>query len=294
MNDEVAQALVAMGPTTPMPARAAAYAGGAGLARRLEAIEAKGARVEIAGRSRGGNAVLAVTIGDGPKVSAVLAGLHPIEWIGVEVGLTLLERLAAAPPTDRRVIAFPLINVDGFRKVEGDLRRGRRMYRRFNNAYIDLNRNFPAFWSGVGRAPADQPEVRAVVRTLSPLPVERAISLHSIGRKLLVPWGGRFSRPARWPELRAAAEAIQARLPERYTISQVSHWLPGAFAYGVEIDWLYGDLGALAVLVECAMGGTSLRRPSTWLDPFRWYNPHDPAPHADAIAAAVEPFLRGA
>lgn len=293
MRDDVANALVAMGPTAPMPKRAEAYAGGAGIARRLEAIEKQGARVDIAGRSRDGNAVLAVTIGDGPKVSAVLAGLHPIEWIGVEVGMAILERLAAQPPTDRRVIAFPLINIDGFRRVEHDLRRERRMYRRFNSARIDLNRNFPAFWSGVGRAPADQPEVRAVVRTLSGLPVERAISLHSIGKKLLVPWGGRFARPARWRELHAAAEAIRARLPDRYTISQVSHWLPGAFAYGVEIDWLYGDLGALAVLVECSMGGTSLRDPSTWFDPFRWYNPRDPARHAESIAAAVDPFLRG-
>jgi hypothetical protein len=293
---EVREALVALGPTTPLPARARDYAGGAQIAARLEALEQRGARIEIAGRSRRGGAVLAVTIGEGTAVSAILAGVHPIVWIGVEVGLALLERLAADPPRDRRIVAFPLVNVDGYRAVEADLRRGVRWWRRGNAAGVDLNRNFPAHWraggSG-GRAAIDQPEVAAVVRTLRPLQVERAVSLHSIGKKLLLPWGGRFARPARWPALHAAALAIQARLPDRYTISQVSRWLPGAFAHGLELDWLYGDLGALAVLVECSYGGASLGSPSTWLDPFRWYNPIDPARHADAIAAAVEPFLRG-
>jgi predicted deacylase len=263
-------------------------------APRLEALEARGATVTIAGRSRRGAAVLQVTIGDGPGVSAILAGVHPIEWIGVEVGLALLERLAADPPRDRRIVAFPLINVDGYRAVEADLRRGWRWWRRGNAAGVDLNRNFPVHWDGGGRAPVDQPEVRAVVEALRPLPVDRAVSLHSIGRKLLLPWGGRFARPARWKELHAAALAIQARLPERYTISQVSRWLPGAFAHGLELDWLHGDLGALAVLVECSYGGTSLTSPATWLDPFHGYNPPDPERHATAIAAALEPFLRGA
>jgi hypothetical protein len=281
-----------MGPAAPMPERAKAYAGGAEIARRLEGVEARGARIEIAGRSRHGAAVLAVTIGDGPKTSAILCGLHPIEWIGVEVGLALLERLVAAPPRDRRVVCFPVINVDGFRTVERDLRAGKRRWRRFNAAWIDLNRNFPVHWKLGGEKAVDQPEVRAVVQMLSPLAVDRAVSLHSIGRKLLLPWGGRFARPRRWRELHAAAVEIQRRLPERYTISQVSRWLPGAFVHGLELDWLHGDLGALAVLVECSLGGVSID-PSTWLDPFRWYNPPDPSRHAEAIALALEPFLRG-
>lgn len=273
------------------------------VAARVRALP--GARVEVAARAARGGEVLAVTIGDGPVTSAILAGLHPIEWIGVEVGLALLARLAAAPPPGRRIVAFPLINVDGHRAVADDLQAGRRRWRRGNPGGVDLNRNFPhgwrrglrlpTGWNWGGRAPADQPEVAGVVATLGrAAPVDRAVSLHSIGRKLLLPWGARWARPPRWAELVAAAEAVRARLPEPYSIAQIARWVPGAFAHGTELDWLHGELGALAILVECSLGGASVRAPSSWIDPFRWFNPPDPARHADAIAAALEPFLRGA
>jgi hypothetical protein len=269
------------------------YHGAADLAARLRALP--GARVDVAGRAPRGGEILSVTLGSGPRATAILAGLHPIEWIGVEVALALLTRLAASP-LSRRVIALPLITIDAYSTVELDLRAGRRRWHRRNPAGVDLNRNFPQHWrprAWNGRTAADQPEIAAVLQTLRLQGVDRAISLHSIGRKLLLPWGGRLRRPRAWPDLLAAARSIQSRLPERYTISQISRWLPGARAFGAELDWLHADLGALAILVECTMGGFSLRDPSTWLDPFRWYNPRDPALHADAIAAALEPFVRG-
>jgi hypothetical protein len=280
------------------------YAGVAGVAERIGALAARGAIVSHAGRSRDGRAVLSVTIGRGGRTSAILAGVHPIEWIGVEVGLALLERLCADPPRDRRVIAFPLVNVDGYARVDDDLRAGRRRWHRHNRAGVDLNRNFPVHWrargrlaSGVnwgGARPADQPEVAAVVRTLGGAGVDRAVSLHSIGNKILLPYAGRFRRPAQWRALHDAARAIQQRMPPGYSVTQASRWLPGAFAYGLELDWLHGDLGALTVLVECTLGGARWSQPSTWLDPFAWYNPADPGAHADAIAQALEPFVRGA
>ena len=270
---------------------------------RVRGLAARGARVTVAGRGGRGGEVLAVAIGDDGPASAILGGLHPIEWIGVEVALALLDRLAADPPRGRRVIALPLVNVDGHRAVAADLAAGRRRWRRTGPGGVDLNRNFPTHWrrgprlptgwNFGGRAPADQPEVAAVVAALRDAGVDRAVSLHSIGRKLLLPWGARWARPARWAELHAHATAIARRLPEPYSIAQISRWVPGAFAHGAELDWLHGELGALAVLVECTLGGARLTAPATWLDPFRWFNPPDPAPAATAIAAALEPFLRG-
>jgi predicted deacylase len=270
---------------------------------RVRGLAERGARVTVAGHGAGGGEVLAVTIGDGGPASAILGGIHPIEWIGVEAGLALLDRLVAAPPRGRRVIALPLINVDGHRAVAEDRAARRRRWRRGNPGGVDLNRNFPTHWRGGlrlptgwnwgGHGPADQPEVAAVVATLGGAGVDRAVSLHSIGRKLLLPWGARWRRPARWAELHAAARSIAQRLPERYAITQISRWVPGAFAHGAELDWLHGELGALAVLVECTLGGARLGDPSTWLDPFHWFNPPDPAADAAAIAGAVEPFLRG-
>jgi predicted deacylase len=278
----------------------AGYHDGAAVAARLRGLP--GARVEVAGRGAGGGEVLAVTLGRGGPASAILAGLHPIEWIGVEAALALLERLAADPPRDRRVVALPLVNVDGHAAVAADLRAGRRRWRRGNPAGVDLNRNFPVSWrrrrrlptgwNWGGHGPADQPEVAAVIATLGAAGVDRAVSLHSIGRKLLLPWGARWQRPPRWRELAAAAATIRARLPEPYDVRQIARWVPGAFAHGTELDWLHGELGALAILVECTLGGARVRDPATWRSPFAWFNPPDPARHAAAIAAALEPFLR--
>jgi hypothetical protein len=61
---------------------------------------------------------------------------------------------------------------------------------------------------------------------------------------------------------------------------------------GLELDWLT-ERGALAMLVECGRGGLSPLAPSSWLDPFRWYNPADPAGEVHALAAALEPFVAG-
>jgi predicted deacylase len=274
-------------PRAPDNKLPAGYRGADELIARVRALP--GVRVD-------GDDLLAVTIGDGPRTSALLAGLHPIEWIGVEVGLALLERLAADPPRDRTIVAFPLINAGGYRAVEADLRAGRRRWRRRNPGGVDLNRNFPVHWERRqrwgGAGPADQPEIAAVVRTLRGAGiVDRAVSLHSIGRKVLLPWGGRWARPARWRELHAAGEAIARRMPERYTVSQVSRWVPGGFAHGIELDWLHGELGALAVLVECSLGGARVTEPASWIAPWRWYNP--PAGAAATIACAIEPFVRG-
>lgn len=269
-----------------------------------------GARVRELGASTEGVPVLGAWLGAEavPAVSVVIAGLHALEWIGVETALALAGRLAAAPPADRRVLVVPVANPDGYRAVEADLRAGRRRYRRANARGVDLNRNWPtAFvrtprlplgWSWGGPHPCSEPEVAAIVRALDSevaagARIDTALSLHSFGRKLLVPWGNRWRRPSRYRELHEQALAVQRRLHERYSIAQVSHWLPGAFAHGMEIDDLHARYGARALLVECSLGGLSLD-PETWLaGPFRWYNPRRPSVIATDIAAAVDPFVRG-
>lgn len=285
------------------------YRGHAELDAAIRAL--RGARVRELGRSVMGEPVLAAAFGPeaARTLGVVLAGLHPIEWIGVETALALAGRLAASPPVDRRILVVPLVNPDGYRAIEADLRAGRRRYRRANARGVDLNRNWPtAFrrlprlpigWSWAGPRPCSEPEVAAIVRALdievaAGARVDTALSLHSFGRKLLVPWGARWRRPPRYRELHAHAVAVQRRLGERYTIAQVSRWVPGAFARGMEIDDLHERYGARALLVECSLGGLSLDPESWAAGPFRWYNPRRPSVIAADIAAAVDPFVRGA
>jgi predicted deacylase len=297
----------------PAPLREAAGLGAYhGYAELLERWRRIGTP-RVVGESVAGVPLHALELGppDAPRVSAIMAGIHPIEWIGVEVMLALLERLAAAPPADRRVIAFPLVNVDGYRRVEANVRNGRRRFVRGNENRVDLNRNWPVSFAqrrlrrGLfgdynhgGAYPCSEPEVAAIVDALDAAAaratIDVALSLHSIGRMILVPYGGRWAPPADAARLLRAAHAIRARLPRRYGVRQSARWVPGAFARGMEIDTLHDRYGATAILVECTWGGARLLDPRTWRHPFRIFNPPDPAAEIAELAAALEPFARGA
>ena len=262
------------------------------------------------GESVRGAPILCATFGEptASKVSFVIAGLHAIEWIGVETALALAATLATNPPRDRRIHLVALANPDGYRRIEADLHANRRRFRRTNANGVDLNRNWPAAfravppwvrrlasWNWPGAHPASEPEVAAVVRLLdgevaNGKTVDTALSLHSFGRKLLLPYGKRWRRPERYAELHARASAVQDRLRDRYTIDQVSRWLPGAFAHGIEIDDLHDRYGACALLVECR-GGLALG--TLRKGPFFWFNPPDSRLVAHEVARAVEPFVRG-
>jgi predicted deacylase len=322
-------------PGRPLSADATApgLAGAGGLRYRghAELIDAwldaadRGARVRIIGATVEHAPVVALEIGPeiAPASSVILAGVHPLEWIGVEAALALLARLCAEPPENRCITLVPLVNVDGYRRVEADLRAGRRRWRRYNTHGVDLNRNWPSWfrgpssgWAGRlagsaglaglakltrrgGAQPWSEPETAAVAGLLDRLharaPIDVATSLHSFGRMLLVPYGGRWRPPRRAAELHAMARAVAARLvpARRYRVRQVSRWLPGFFARGLEIDTLHDRYGALSLLVECGGGGLALAEPASWLQPFRWYNPIDPDPEVRALCDALEPLVRG-
>jgi len=298
-----------VGASSPHAAR---YRGYAALVDAWIGLVERGARAVPIGETVSGSPLVGLEIGppDAPDAALLLAGMHATEWIGVEVGLATLQDLAADPPRDRRVLAVPLLNVDGFRAVEDDLRQRRWRYRRANAGRIDLNRNWPTFhsprslpgtlfpWLGKpGARPRQAPEVDAVCRWLDQVTgagvaLQCAVSLHSIGRVILYPYGGRWRAPEALQPHRDAAAAIDAGCPEHYRPRQTSRWLPGAFAHGTEIDHLHRTYGATSLLVECSRGGVGLTRPASWLHPFAWYNPPDPAVEADALRGPLCDFLR--
>ncbi len=271
------------------PARVAARAGALGAAP--------------IGRSVDGRPIVAITLGpaDARPVSLVLAGIHPIEWIGIEVALAVAERIAAAPPTDRRVVVVPVMNPDGHAAIAGDLAKGRRTYRRTNRRGVDLNRNWatghdpaPRWWprQRAGRTPWSEPETSAIAALCDTIgPIDRAVALHAFGRMILLPWAHRGETAPRWEELRVHASAIARKLPGTYRVLHTGRW-PFFRPGGLEVDWLT-ERGALAMLIECGRGGIEAMAPSSWIEPFRWYNPRDPAREVSSLAAAVEPFLRG-
>lgn len=264
---------------------AAGYSDPARVAARTAALDAR-----TIGESVEGRPIVAIELGVGERVSLVLGGIHPIEWIGVEVALAIAERIAAAPPTDRRVIVVPVINVDGHAQVGTDLAAGKRRYHRKNRHGIDLNRNFPVGHRGSGMA-WSEPETRALEELTRGVALDRAVALHAFGRMILLPWAHRGATSPHHAALVAHARTIAAQLPGRYRVLHTGRWplfRPG----GLELDWL-ASRGALSMLVECGRGGLALRDPATWIQPFRWYNPADPAAEVEALARALEPFVRG-
>lgn len=272
------------------------------------AIAARGARVEVLGRSVRGKPIVALAVGPTPgpleRSSVILAGIHPNEWIGIETALALAERLVDDPPP-RRVLIAPIVNPDGVARVEDNLRAGRRRFVRHNEHGVDLNRNFDAAWGRRshlaypfrrlfrrGTHPGSEPEVAALANALAPLRVDRAISFHSFGGAVLYPSAHSFRRAAdAYEHLRWARRIGRAAAPIPYPALPCA-WLPLGRTGGLELDWLHDRHGAVSLLVECSRGGFGLTR-ERMTNPFAWFNPPDPAPVAARIAAASLPFVRG-
>jgi hypothetical protein len=98
------------------PKRLGDYRGYGEMLAALEALEKRGARVREMGRSVRGEPLFVVELGAKatPSVptSVVLSAVHPIEWIGIETHLALLEKLVDRPPTNRTIVSIPIVNPD--------------------------------------------------------------------------------------------------------------------------------------------------------------------------------------
>lgn len=294
---------------TLAPRRLGSYRGYAELLDALDRLAGRGARIREIGRSVRGEPLFALHFGSeapAARTSVVLAGVHPIEWIGIESGLALLDRLAATDLGDRAVIAFPIVNPDGLLDVEASLRAGRRRWFRHNARGVDLNRNFDAHWGqrglvqrvlpwifARGSAAGSEPEVAAVAFELSSRRVDRAVSLHSFGGAVLFPPAHSVWPVRDYEEHRTWARSVaRAARPRPYTALPCAWWSWGLSHGGLELDWFHERHGALSLLVECE-GGPSLSL-SRLAHPFAWFNPLERERVAGSVAAALLPFITGA
>lgn len=289
--------------------RLGAYRGLGELMDAIERLGEKGARLREIGRSVRGEPLIAVHLGSeepAARTSVVLSGVHPIEWIGIEVCLALLERLAGTDLGERSVVAIPIVNPDGLLRVEESLRARTRRWVRHNARGVDLNRNFDAHWHergwherllpflfSRGPAPASEPEVAAVGFELSSRRVDRALSLHSFGGAVLYPPAHTVWPVPDYAEHRAWARSIAGAARSRsYSALPCSWWSYGITHHGLELDWFHERHGAVSLLIECEGGPSfSLARLT---HPFAWYNPLETARVASRIAGAALPFVKGA
>ncbi|MSP63007.1 MAG: hypothetical protein EXR72_22260 [Myxococcales bacterium] len=305
-------------PDPAPPARYGAYSSYARIFERLESLRRRGARVECIGRSTGGEPMWAVRLGESerPRLRVLyFANLHAQEFIGVEAALATLERaaerIAARDPRydGVEVTGVPTANPDGYLQVVRDLAAGRPRFRRKNLQGVDLNRNFaegyrsdwlprllPQIYNP-GAGPLSEPETAALDRLFARR-FDRALSFHSFGGWIFWPWATSRRPSPDDDRLRALATAMQSRQARPYRAVQLGRWSRFFRAGGAEIDHLHGRHGTLALLMEVSHGGRSVGRPSTWLDPFAWFNPLDVRGEVEnvveaALALAESPKTQG-
>lgn len=218
----------------------------------------------------------------------IFAGLHAMEWLGLDVTLESLKTLAKHPPPNVEVVIVPWINIDKRLVVEQDRIHQRLQYRRSNMNGVDLNRDYEvhreatAIWRHfiphrytTSPAPLSQPESQALEHLLASMSFDAAISLHSFGGYLYYPWAALYRRVPDREDFVRLGQVMQSAQKGRYPyrVEQLTHWFFIFRIQGSEIDHMYGKYGIHAFLVELTYTGIRLNDPSTWKDDFYLYNP---------------------
>ena len=289
-----------------------AYRGYAEILEHVQHLANAGYRLEVLGKSVEGEPIFALSLGPESRGTLVrttvtLSGLHPNEWIGIEAHLATLDLLSGSPWVERSLVAIVVANPDGMRRVEKNLRFGRRRFIRHNARGVDLNRNFDERWGRLGFAqrllgglfhpgggPASEPEIEAVANRLARCRVDRALSLHSYGGAVLYPSAASTTAIHDEAEhLEWALRIAHAIDPKRpYKAQACAKWAWGMVAGGLELDWFHARHGALSLLIECSRGGVG-PFPNRLLEPFAWFNPPSLAREKYAISTALLPFVKG-
>jgi hypothetical protein len=300
-------------PAPEKPARVGTYGFAADLwVRSAAVLRAWPGRVraEVFGRSVQGRPLWAFTVRDptGPVEERVLvfAQLHAMEWIGAEVAVALLERIADDPVPGVETVIVPLANPDGRARAEDDLLAGDpRAWRRANANGVDLNRDFAVnrdtdvVWSrlpftrgfyATSPAPLSQPETRAL-DALAARGIEASVSLHAFGGYIYYPWSGRWAAVEDQARLHELGTRMSQAQPHPYRTMQLCHWIFFFRALGSELDHMYQVHGADSFLIELTRSGITAN-PSTWRDLWRRYNPEPMSPHVEDGVSAILALLR--
>jgi hypothetical protein len=294
-------------------------------------LAAGGTREEI-GRSSEGRPIhayrwrLPPSTGGGPSGPAagrdspgilLLSLLHPLEWIGLEAHLALLEGWLGLEPAQRAltgtlppgstIFSLPAAHPDGAALVQESLERGRARYLRGNAAGVDLNRNFPVSWRArnrllkfwpfyrPGRAPLSEPETAALAHWIEGKPLALSLSLHSFGRAIFQPpsAGGGWPPPAERHH-RLVQAVLRQQGAAGYRALALGQWAFWFRAHGTEIDFLSERTGGLAYLVEISAGGFGCWGARRLFDPFTFFNPPRPQEELARILPRLSALARTA
>lgn len=254
------------------------------------------------GRSVEGRPLRHVTLpGEGPLV-CVTAGLHGLEWIGVQVALAVLE---AGPLPGARLRVFPVLNPDGYARTERQGGHGTVGELRCNARGVDLNRNFPLPWQARpsripfagasepgaatyrGPAPLSEPETRALTDVLHAEPPHASANLHSFMGTLIAARVWHLEDWRAYGQLCRAFRHAQGGWGYRRLGTPVFDVFTGELE-----DWQHHVLGCWGVCVECFSVVASLRQHRRAPSAFWRFNPARPAEVVARDAPAVRALLQ--
>lgn len=260
---------------------------------------------EVYGASVEGRELVAVHVGGSGPAAVITAGLHGIEYIGVQVALEAARGGALAGLS---LWLLPVLNPDGYvRTWQADGDGPVRLFRK-NARGVDLNRNFPMprnarpsrlpFAGGQdpdsptyrGPHALSEPESAALVAWMdSKRPIVSA-NCHSFMGSLI---------PARvwdwdsWWAYHRLCTAFRAGQGRRFGYRRLSTPLFDVFTGELE-DWQHHELGCLSVCIESFALRESVQQHLRAPTGFWRFNPRDPTPTARRDAAGVRALLASA
>ena len=278
--------------------------------RPLEAVldEARSlGRVTEYGTSAEGRPLLAIEVGDGERLLQVTAGIHGIEFIGVETALAVLR---AGPIQGARLRVCPVLNPDAYARtwaMDGD---GTLHQLRRNVRGVDLNRNLPLPWSARpswvpgsgsldpahatyrGEAPLSEPETAALVELLLAEAPHASANLHSFMGTLIC---ARVWHPQDWFGYSQLCRAFRRGQARGLGYLRLGTPFLDVFTGELE-DWQHHVQRTWAVCVECFGLGESYRQHLRPPCLFWRFNPREPATvtarDADGVRTMLEASLQ--
>lgn len=277
-----------------------------GIEREIsEIVERSDIEAELVtlGHSAENRPIYGVCFGDGDyrkPETLFLALTHAMEFVGASMAMATISSLAARDAMKKfggalekiNVWIIPVLNPDGYAAVEKNLSgaTGIAMARK-NSRGVDLNRNFPvgfyhfpkSIFAGSpvkasphyrGGGPCSEPESQVLRDFILGRNIKTSISFHSFGKCVLIP-SHYTKKPCADHNLLMRMGSEMVSLQKRpYTVK------PGWKLYssnGDIDDWLYDERRILPFTFEIGGLGLDPMSPDTWINPFYWANPLNPA-----------------
>lgn len=192
--------------------------------------------------------------------------LHFMEWLTENYGI---DPEATFLVDNREIWFIPIVNPDGYCYNETTNPAGGGMWRknRRDNAGtcegVDLNRNYPYQWGGVGSSadpcadtyrgasPGSEPEIQTYMGFVAAHEFTANLSFHSVAGQVLIPWAYTNTHT---PD-DATFRLIANRMAESngYEVGQAGEILYNCS--GITTDWLYAEHDVWATCIEVGGSG---------------------------------------